>query len=48
VRAPLQAVELTLDRWRCMLLLPVFVDTLREGAGRWRTVMRLKALVEAV
>ena len=47
VRDALLAAELTLDGWRCVLLQPVFVDTLREGVGRWRTVMRLKAVVEA-
>ena len=47
VREALQAAELALDGWRCVLLLPVFVDTLRESVGRWRTVMRLRALVEA-
>ena len=48
VRTALDAAELVLDGWRCVLLLPVFVDTLREGIGRWRTVMRIKAVVEAV
>lgn len=47
VRTALDAAELMLDGWRCVLLLPVFADTLREGVGRWRTVMRLKAVVEA-
>lgn len=46
VRAALNAAELTLDGWRCILLLPVFVDTLREGVGRWRTILRLKVVVE--
>lgn len=48
VRDALQAAELSLDGWRCVLLLPVFVDTLRERVGLWRTVMRLRAVVEAV
>ena len=48
VRTALDTAELALDGWRCVLLLPVFVDTLREGVGRWRTVMRIKAVVEAV
>ncbi len=48
VRTALDAAELVLDGWRCVLLLPIFVDTLRENVGRWRTVMRLKAVVEAV
>lgn len=48
VRTALAAAELTLDGWRCVLLLPVFVDTLRESVGRWRTILRLKAVVEAV
>ena len=48
VRTALDAAELVLDGWRCVLLLPVFVDSLRENVGRWRTVMRIKAVVEAV
>ena len=48
IRSALEAGELALGAWQCTLLAPVFVDTLREGAGRWRTVMRLKAIVEAV
>lgn len=46
VRTALDAAELSLDGWRCVLLLPVFVDTLRVSAGRWRTILRLKAVVE--
>jgi hypothetical protein len=45
VRTALDAAELPLDGWRCVLLLPVFV---REGVGRWQTVMRIKAVIEAV
>lgn len=46
-RSALEAGDLVLTGWRCTLLAPVFVDTLREGVGRWRTVMRVKAIVEA-
>ena len=49
MRGVLKVVELTLDgRRRGGGALPVVVDTPRERAGRWRTVMRLQALVEAV
>jgi Protein of unknown function (DUF3168) len=47
VRAALEAGTLVLDGWRCTLLVPVFVDTFREAVGRWRTILRLKAMVEA-
>ncbi|MEQ1779932.1 MAG: DUF3168 domain-containing protein [Hyphomonadaceae bacterium] len=48
VRTALDTAELELDGRRCVLLLPVFVDTLLENVGRWRTVIRIKAVVEAV
>jgi hypothetical protein len=48
IRSTLETGELAHGAWQCTLLAPVFADTLREGAGRWRTVMRLKAIVEAV
>ncbi len=47
IRLALETGELVLDGWRCTLLAPVFVDTLRVGVGRWRTILRLKAVVEA-
>ena len=48
IRSALEAGALALGAWQCTLLAPVSADTLREGGGRWRTVMRLKAIVEAV
>lgn len=47
VRSVLEAGDLAPTGWRCTLLAPVFFDTLRESVGRWRTVMRVKAIVEA-
>lgn len=48
VRAALDAGELLMEGWRCVLLVPLFVDTLRETVGTWRTILRVKAVVEAV
>lgn len=48
IREALFADELVLAGWRCTLLLPVFTDTLRESVARWRTVLRVKAVVEAI
>ncbi len=48
IRAALAAAELVMDGWRCVLLVPVFFDTLREDVTLWRTILRVKAVVEAV
>lgn len=47
-RAALAGGELVMDGWRCVLLVPLFVDTLRENVSRWRTILRVKAVVEAI
>lgn len=47
IRAALGAEPLAMDGWRCVLLVPLFVDTLRESVGTWRTILRVKAVVEA-
>ena len=48
VREALRDAELVMDGWRCTLLLPVFGDTMRQAIGRWRSVLRVKALLELV
>ena len=47
VRAALEDAELAMEGWRCVFLLPVFSDTLHQGRGTWRSILRLKAIVEA-
>ena len=48
VRAALTDAELTMEGWRCVLLLPVFLDTMRTRPGLWRALLRVKAVVEPV
>ena len=48
VRAALEGAELAMEGWRCVLLLPVFADTLHQGRGIWRSILRVKAVVEAL
>jgi hypothetical protein len=47
VRAALEDVALEMEGWRCVFLLPVFSDTLHQGRGTWRSIVRVKAIVEA-
>jgi hypothetical protein len=37
-----------MDGWRCVLLLPVFVDVARTRPGLWRALLRVRAIVEPV
>jgi len=46
MRAALNAASFPMEGWRCVLLLPVFSDVLNQGRGRWRAVLRVKAVVE--
>ena len=48
MRAALTTASFPMEGWRCVLLLPVFSDVLNQGRGRWRAVLRVKAVVEAV
>jgi len=48
VREALRNAELAMEGWRCTLLLPVFGDTMRQAVGRWRGVLRVKAVIEPV
>lgn len=48
VRAALTNATLTMDGWRCVLLVPLFSDATRGRIGLWRALLRLKAIVEAV
>lgn len=48
VREVLRDSELVIDGWRCTLLLPVFGDTMRQAIGRWRSVLRVKAVIEQI
>lgn len=47
VRAALADTELTMEGWRCVLLVPLFVDATRQKIGFWRALLRVKAVVEA-
>jgi hypothetical protein len=47
VRAALGAAELLMEGWRCVLLVPAFTDTLHGGRGIWRSLLRIRAVVEA-
>jgi hypothetical protein len=46
VRAALTDAELAMEDWRCVLLLPVFLDATRTRPGLWRALLRVKAVVE--
>jgi hypothetical protein len=48
VREALRDAEFVMAGWHCTLLLPVFGDTMRQAIGRWRSVLRVKAVIEAV
>ncbi len=48
VRAALTGAELEMPGWRCVLLVPLFSDTVRSGIEMWRAVMRVKVVVEEV
>lgn len=48
VREALRDAALVMEGWRCTMLLPVFGDTMRQAIGRWRSVLRVKALLEPV
>lgn len=47
MRVALAGASLSMEGWRCVLVLPVFSDVLYQGRGRWRAVLRIKAVVEA-
>lgn len=46
VRAALRDAELAMADWRCTLLAPVFADVMRQAIGRWRALLRVRAVVE--
>jgi hypothetical protein len=46
VRAALGVAELAMEGWRCVLLVPAFADTLNSGRGIWRSLLRMRAVVE--
>lgn len=48
VRSALRDADLPMAGWHCVVLTPVFTDTLRQAIGRWRSILRLRAIVEAV
>lgn len=48
VSAALDGAELVMDGWRCVLLLPVYLDATRTRPGLWRALLRVKAVVERV
>ncbi len=46
VRAALRDVELVMADWQCTLLLPLFADVMRQAIGRWRALLRVRAVIE--
>jgi hypothetical protein len=46
VRTALSSADLDMGAWRCVLLVPVFMDSARSGVQMWRAVLRLKAVIE--
>jgi uncharacterized phiE125 gp8 family phage protein len=46
VRAALTSAALEMEGWRCVLLVQVFADAMRQKVGQWRTLLRIKAVVE--
>ena len=48
LRAALDGAAREMEGWRCVLLLPAFTDTLNGGNGYWRSILRIRAIVEAV
>lgn len=48
MRSALEAAELAMEGWRCVLLLPAFADTLSGERGIRRSLLRMRAVVEAV
>ena len=48
MRGALSVASFPMEGWRCVLLLPVFSDVLNAGRGRWRAMLRVKAVVEAL
>ena len=46
VRNALREAEITMDGWHCVVLTPVFADTMRRAIGRWRALLRVRGIVE--
>jgi hypothetical protein len=48
VREALDDRELVMDDGHCVLLLAQFTDTMRTRPGLWRSLLRIRAIVEPV
>jgi hypothetical protein len=48
VRNALREAEITMEGWHCVVLTPVFADTVRQAIGRWRALLRVRGIVERV
>ncbi|HEV7693230.1 MAG TPA: DUF3168 domain-containing protein [Hyphomonadaceae bacterium] len=48
IRDVLDDVELAMDDGQCILLLAQFTDTMRTRPGLWRSLLRIRAIVESV
>jgi len=48
IRDVLDDVELVMEDGHCVLLLAQFTDTMRTRPGLWRSLLRIRAVVEAV
>jgi hypothetical protein len=46
MREALDDVELTMEDGACILLLAQFTDTMRTRPGLWRSLLRIRAVVE--
>lgn len=46
VRRALGVTDIVIEGWRCVLMLPVFSDAVREAIGRWRAILQVRVIVE--
>lgn len=48
MRSALAGVLPAMTGWQCVLIAPAFSDTLNQGRGVWRAILRMRAVVEPV
>lgn len=46
VRAALKGEPPEMEGWRCVLLFPLFADMVQTRFGRWRAMLRVRAIIE--
>jgi len=47
VRRALREASIEMEDWRCVLLLQVFADAMRQRVGLWRALLRIRCVIEA-